>query len=195
MTFQQWEVDIPQAAFCNEMVLNALLGISALNLLSLNPNDLTLALASRRFVDKAVTLHRTALHPLDTQNSEALVIAGVLIAHCSWLLTSAGASQEPYQIDLNTYRLCMSIAALVDKAAPWLLTAVDVKDDVLNPPVLYPRFLRSAANDVDALLLALDDAELSSKEIAACQKAAHQILETCSHIASTPHGNRKWIFT
>lgn len=101
-----WEVEIPQIAFSSELVLNALMGISALHLLSMNPQDHTLALVSGQYLGKALKEHRAAVETMNLRNPEELIIAAVLIAHHHWLSASTNMHQEPYMIDMGTYRFC-----------------------------------------------------------------------------------------
>jgi hypothetical protein len=65
------------------------MGISALHLLSMNPQDHhTLALASGQYLGKALKEHRAAVGTMDLRNPEELIIAAVLIAHHHWLSAS-----------------------------------------------------------------------------------------------------------
>jgi hypothetical protein len=57
------------------------MGISALHLLSMNPQEHTLALVSGQYLGKALKDHRAAVETMDLRNPEELIIAAVLIAH------------------------------------------------------------------------------------------------------------------
>jgi hypothetical protein len=92
-----------------------LLGISALHLLSIKPQDHTLALASGQYLGKTLKEHRAAVETKDLRNPEELIIAAVLIAHHHWLSASTNMYQEPYMIDMGTYRFCQGIQALVTR--------------------------------------------------------------------------------
>jgi hypothetical protein len=87
----------------------------------MNPQDQTLALASGQYLGKALKKHRAAMESMDSHNPEELIIAAILIANHNWLAASTKAYQEPYSVDMGTYRMCQGIIALVEKAAPWLL--------------------------------------------------------------------------
>lgn len=185
----QWEIEIPQVAFSNELVLNAMLGISAVHLLSLNPEDQTLVLASGRYLDKALKQHRAAVEVMDSQNAEALIIAAILIAHHSWLAASTRTYQEPYRVDLGTYRMCQGINALVAKAAPWLLTTARDSSVGANVEVEYlpfPPFLESAQKDMDILLHTLEDESATQEVKDVYAQVADQLMGTYSRIA---HGS------
>jgi hypothetical protein len=80
-----WELDIPQIAWSSEAVLTALLGISALNLFSLNPQDTELAYASKVYYERALNLQRIGVSHLEKQNASTLTVAAILIVHHSWL--------------------------------------------------------------------------------------------------------------
>jgi hypothetical protein len=166
------------------------MGISALHLLSINPQDSSLALASGRYLDKALQQHRAAVESTDYPNPEALIIAAVLIAHHHWLAASTKAYQEPYRVDLGTYRMCQGITALVQKSAPWLLEARDSSASIDNPIEFmpFPCFLKNALDDLDILLEVLEDC--ASQEVKTAHEQAADLLKTTySRIAHGLFGN------
>lgn len=81
-----WKVEIPSIAFTSEPVLNALLGISAWHLWSLNSDDEQLITASRVYFGKALNSQRLALQQSDTKRDlPPVFIASIILAHLSWL--------------------------------------------------------------------------------------------------------------
>jgi len=80
LSHPRWQIDIPQMAFSSEIVLNALLGISAFHLLCLNPSDTSLDLASRKYLHTALVKQRAAMETIDFTNAEPIVVAGILLA-------------------------------------------------------------------------------------------------------------------
>jgi hypothetical protein len=184
-------VEIPQVAFSSELVLNALMGISALHLLAMNPEDHTLALASGRYLGKALKQHRAAMDTMDLYKPEELIIAAILIAHHNWLAASTKAYQEPYSVDMGTYRMCQGIIALVEKAAPWLLETDEgssINIDNKIEYLLFPHFWESALDDIDTLLQTLEDS--GSQEVKdAYEQVADLLRTTYSRIAHGSFGN------
>jgi hypothetical protein len=167
-----------------------LLGISAVHLLSLNPEDQTLVLASGRYLDKALGQHRAALEVMNSQNADPLIIAAILIAHHSWLAASTRTYQEPYKVDLGTYRVCQGINALVAKVAPWILKgARDSSAGIDNEYLPFPHFLKSAQKDMDDLLHTLEDGSASQEVKDVYAQAADQLMATYTRIAHGSFGN------
>jgi Fungal specific transcription factor domain len=185
-------VEIPQIAFSSELVLNALMAISALHLLSMDPQDHTLAWASGKYLGKALQEHRAAVETMDSRNPEALIIAAVLIAHHHWLSASTKMYQEPYMIDMGTYRFCRGIQALVEKVAPWLLTNVEEQVASVNDQIEYlpfPHFLESAEDDINTLLETLDEDDACHEVKCVYTKVAGFLQATYSRIAHGSFGN------
>ena len=115
-----WECDVPQIAFSSDIVLNALLALTALHLHNINPDDQILGRASLTYLDRAVTKHQAALSRVDYGSAEPLLVAAVLIAHHTWLTAHSKDPGERYAIDLRTYHMWNGIKALVQQSQPWL---------------------------------------------------------------------------
>ncbi len=168
------------------------MGISALHLLSMNPQDQALALASGRYLGKALKQHRAAMETMHSVNPEELIIAAILIAHHNWLAASTKAYQEPYQVDMGTYRMCQGITALVEKAAPWLLESDQGFSASIGNQIeylLFPHFLESALEDMETLLHTLEE-DCASQEVKdAYEQAAGLLKATYSRIAHGSFGN------
>jgi len=168
------------------------MGISALHLLSMNPKDRSLALASGLYLGKALREHRTAMEMIDSRDPEELIIAAVLIAHHHWLSASTKMFQEPYMNDMGTYRFCQGIQALVARAAPWLLEAnqgsrVSVDKQIEYLP--FPHFLESGSNDMENLLQSLEGAHISQEVKDTYEQVAAILKATYSRIAHGSFGN------
>ncbi|KAE8445676.1 hypothetical protein EG329_012974 [Mollisiaceae sp. DMI_Dod_QoI] len=181
-----WEVDIPQLAFSNEIVLNALLGIAAFNLLSLNPNDRTLAVAARTYFNKAVVKQRDAVTHVDRQSAEPLLVSAVLLAHQSWLFNYSDEAQ-PRGVDLSTYRMCRGAGLLAEKASPWTpqydflsKLVLKLKDEESEYDIA---FMENVNEDMESLLRALDAKDIEPEGRLVYEGAAADVINTCSLIA------------
>ena len=178
-THPMWEVDVPQIAFSSGIVLNALLGISALNLLSLTPHDQSLALASQSYFHKAVTEHRNALAHVDAHNAEPLLVAAVLIAHHTWLTAHTTSPEEPYKIDLQTYHMCQGIQALLERTTPWLdhyNWPSTAKGKPQVDSVLYNGFLEDALEDMRLISGQFNRDGMTTEDQKAYEAAAEEII-------------------
>ncbi|KAG0652453.1 Sterol uptake control 2 [Hyphodiscus hymeniophilus] len=121
ISHSMWEISIPQLAFSSPVVLDALLGISALHLLALQPGDQSLAVVSRTYFDKAIKGQRDSLCSLSVENAEPLLVGAVLIAHHTWLAQHLIESpHEHYGMSLQTYQMCVGIQTLIRDTTPWL---------------------------------------------------------------------------
>ncbi|KAF8848055.1 hypothetical protein BDZ45DRAFT_754258 [Acephala macrosclerotiorum] len=115
-----WSTDIPRLAFHSELVLSALLGISALHHWALTPEDPTLSYAAGYYFDKAVRNHRIALSNVDKYSAEAVLATAIIICHHTWLSAHRAKSTEAYEIPLQTYHMARGIQVLFDQMYPWL---------------------------------------------------------------------------
>lgn len=111
-----WEVKIPSVAFDSEVVLKALLGISAWHLWAVNPDDQKMKVISRKLFGDAIRLQRAALEQKDTQQLIPRFIAGMIIAHHSWLLSSTDGYSP--RLQLETFYLCNGYRTLGKRLPP-----------------------------------------------------------------------------
>lgn len=168
------------------------MGISALHLLSMNPQDHTLALVSGQYLGKALKEHRAAVETMNLRNPEELIIAAILIAHHHWLSASTNMYQEPYMIDMGTYRFCQCIQALVTKIAPWLSTTNEDACASIDNQIEYlpfPRFLEGASDDLGSLLQTLEEGSASQEVKDVYERVAVFLKATYSRIAHGSFGN------
>lgn len=181
-----WEVDIPRLAFSSDLVLTALLGIAASNLLSLNPNDRSLASASKSYFNKAVQKQCVALNSIGPNTIEPLFVAGAIIAHHHWLLTNSDESQEPYLFDLGTYYMCKGTAALAESTTDLLTKYETLEDNVikhgLDESKYDEEFMKEVLQDMDVLSRVIEkDAKEEDKKV--YLETAAEVVSTCSLIA------------
>ena len=180
-----WEVDVPQMAFSSDIVLNALLGLSALHLMALNPTDPTLGPASKSYFQKAIVKHRNAVAHINSGNAEQILTAAVIIAHHSWL-EKHSHTNDPYEIDLQTYHLCQGTKAILKKIAPlmskfnWIMK-IPTKSN--PPPLLHEGYMASALQDMLAFRTAISRDGVLPEDRTAYESAAEEILKTCSTMA------------
>jgi hypothetical protein len=111
-----WEVEIPSMAFNSEVVLNALLGISAWHLWAVNPIDQKMKFISRNYFGKAIRLQRAALEYSDIRQLTPAFIAGIILAHHSWLLSDTDGYSP--QLQLATFYLCNGYRTLGKQLSP-----------------------------------------------------------------------------
>jgi hypothetical protein len=166
-----WKVKIPSIAFTSEPVLNALLGLSAWHLWSFNPDDKQLITASRVYFGKALSLQRFALQQTDAKNLPPVFIAGIILAHLSWLLSHSDDGADTQFSPLGTYYLCNGFRFLTTKvSADWSKFAFLGLETALETPTQpssQEKFIAQAEQDRGTLLDNIQNAAIDqeSKEV------------------------------
>lgn len=182
-----WDFDIPRIAFSSDVVLNALLGLSALHLRSKTPDDPVLMRASLSYLDKAVTKHQAALARVDEHTAEPLLVAAVLIAHHTWLTAHSKDPGERYNIDLRTYHMCKGIKALVQKLKPWL-EKYDWPSPISNicpiECMTNKAFMLNANHDLDQLSETFNGDGISLEQQVSYEVARKELVAVYKLIAS-----------
>ncbi|KAE9378285.1 hypothetical protein N431DRAFT_328339 [Stipitochalara longipes BDJ] len=115
-----WSIDIPKLAFQSDLVLSALLGISALHHWALTPDDPRLSYAAGFYFDRAIRVHRKALGEVDQASAESVLATAILITHHTWLAAHSDTCNAPYEIHLQTYYMARGIQVLFEQMYPWL---------------------------------------------------------------------------
>jgi len=177
------QVDVPQIAFSSPLVLYAMLGLSALNLSSLIPDDRTLPLAADSYLSKALEQHQEAISHLDPTNAEPVLIAAVLIAHHTFL---AMHINEPYKIEFQNYHMRLGVKVVAQRVAPWLKQyqwPSDEPKDYRGMAIKHINFLRSALYDAEQLLKSLGD-DVREEDRRTYEKASMDFIQNCHMIAS-----------
>jgi len=184
-----WEIDIPQIAFSSEMVLNAVLSISATNLSAEHPEDRTLKLAASSYFQRALALQRATLTHIDHENAQPLIVAAVVNAHNSWLQSHSQDQDKPYIIPFQTFRMCEGSIALYQVVAPLFMK--DVDDHQTNQKQPYDEslpkqpFHQAASESVEKILETLRVANTNAKDYAAYESAAAEVLWGCAAISQS----------
>lgn len=187
-----WDFEIPQVAFSSELVLNALLGLTSLNLYSVNPDDQTLGSSAWTYFQKAVVLQRKALDAMERRNAEPMIIAAILLAHYNWLACCSEENPHPKKLEVETYNMCKGILNLAQESGPCLEKYSAIPEVVVEIPPgssLDQHFMDLAAEDMDALLKSLESRSISPKDKNACRKFADEVMQIYKLIASGSRDN------
>ncbi|PVH72356.1 hypothetical protein DL98DRAFT_470538 [Cadophora sp. DSE1049] len=187
-----WDFEIPQVAFSSELVLNALLGLTSLNLLSLNPDDQTLSSSAWSYFNKAVVLQRTALDAMDRRNAEPMIITAVLLAHYNWLASCSEDNPHPKKLEVETYNMCKGILNLAQESGPCLEKYSAIPEVVVELPPgssLDQNFMDLAVEDMETLLRSLEFRNIHQEDKDACQKFADEVMQIYTLIASGSKDN------
>lgn len=183
-----WSKDVPRLAFQSELVLNALLGISALHLKALAPDDQTLSQAAASYFNKAIQTHRIALSTVDKESSEAVLATAIIICHHTWIAGHSSLPDEPYEIPLQTYHMARDIRALFDQMCPWLSGSPYLWYIQKQPaseifaPCPSDHWIRRVEEDLLRIAKTFNSDEVSAENKTVYEKAAEEILSMCHAI-------------
>ncbi|KAH6674159.1 hypothetical protein B0J14DRAFT_665774 [Halenospora varia] len=111
---------LQRLTFHSDLVLSAMLGISALHLSALTPTDSILAYSSRHYLDHAVGKHQIALINVEEHNVESLLATVIPICDHTWLASHSTALNESYTLPLQTYHLARGVQVLFEQMCPTL---------------------------------------------------------------------------
>ncbi|KAF4636983.1 hypothetical protein G7Y89_g1081 [Cudoniella acicularis] len=184
-----WSIDIPQLAFSSDLVLSAMLGISALHLSALTPEDPKLAYSARHYFDQAVSKHRMALSHIEEHNAESLLATAILICHHTWLASHSTALDEPYSLPLQAYYMARGIKVLFEQMWPsirnscylWFANVQPIPEEIVRSPHSDP-FLMSVEQDLAELSRTFDAPDTSLDRRETYEKAATEIISISTSI-------------
>jgi hypothetical protein len=180
-----YDVNVPQLAFSSPSVLHALLGVSAVHLLALTPNDRTLERASRFYFYKALQQHREALVNLENQDAETLLAVAVLIVYHTWLSEDVNGCENPRAVDLRTYRMCKGLEALSKRSSP-RTEGLDSLPNREKPPLRRSpnkEFLQSVQGDMAVLSATFHTHDVPLEDTLVYERVSEEYLKCCSSIA------------
>ena len=192
-----WAIGIPQLAFHSDLVLSALLGISALHLWALSPNDEHVAHAGRYYFDLAVRNHRLALSNADSHTAESLLATAILITHHTWLAAHCPAPGQPYELPLQTYYMARGIQALIEQMWPslkgsgylWYVEQQPIEE--VSDEGYENAFLAGVKNDLAALEMTFDDEDVPVSDKEVYQTTVKELISMCKSICTAAPAN--WI--
>jgi hypothetical protein len=189
-----WSLDIPRLAFQSELVLNALLGISALHHSALTPDDPIFSHAAGFYFDKAVRYHRRALATVDKSSSEAVLATAIIICHHTWISGHSAPFGEPYEIPLQAYYMARGIQALFEQMWSWLSGSAylwyvekepiseSIHDFPLDP------WMESYQNDLSRLSKTFEDDSVFAKDKTIYEKTVEELSSMCYAIGIMRYG-------
>ena len=184
-----WEINIPQLAFTSPIVLDALLSISALHLLALQPGDQSLAFASRLYFSKALKKQRDSVTNINAENAEPLLVGAVLIAHHTWLAAHiTGSPNDRYDMALQTYLMCQGIQTLIQNAWPWLqqYTFTPEKIELEEDAAQKTGFLKLALEDMASISAHFYEDGVPPEDSDAYNRTANEIRTVYSLLTHEP---------
>ncbi|KAH8901330.1 hypothetical protein GQ53DRAFT_707658 [Thozetella sp. PMI_491] len=107
-----WQRIIPQLSFESELILNPMLTLSALHLHSYLPNDSTVSVALRQYLDRTLVNQRQALLNPTGGPVEQLLLSAVLLCHIHWLLAHKCQTDEQYELPLQVFKTMEGVGVI-----------------------------------------------------------------------------------
>jgi hypothetical protein len=166
-----WDLDIPQTAFGSDLVMSALLAISALHLRNLTPDDPDLTYAAGHYFGHAVRKYRPALAHITEPLAEPVLMTAMIVGFYTWLVSWTPNVGTPYVLPLQSFYLIRGVFDILMEVGPWVKSAnlqwlyeQPPVEDINNPPTTP--FLVSYHLDRERLMKTLDDSiSLEDKEV------------------------------
>jgi hypothetical protein len=137
-----WAATIPSLAFECSYIYSAILGIAALHLLSLSPDDVALKAATYQYIDETVSAHREEISSVDSSNSLNLFTTSLLLTiHAKLRSRYEANTSVPYTLPINYFILQNGVQYLWNQTTEW---SSGVKAYIncyaeLVPPLAPPR--------------------------------------------------------
>ena len=179
-----WDLDIPQVAFGSDLVMSALLAISALHLRCLTPDDPDLTNAPGHYFGQAVRKYRPALAHLTEPMAEPVIMTAMIIAFYSWLVSWTPNPGAPYTLPLQSFYLIRGVAEILLEVGDWIKSTnlkwlyepppVEDLDDPASTPFLVAYHL-----DRERLMKTFDDS-ISPEDKAVYIAAVDYITSICN---------------
>ncbi|KAI1817416.1 hypothetical protein GGS20DRAFT_582552 [Poronia punctata] len=187
-TKELWLDKAPQMAFRSDMLLDAIMTISAMHLQDLSPGDPKLPMVITHYLDRTLAKHRYNLAHPDPGMIGPMVLTAFLVCVTSWLLTHRSSlASEPYRIPVNVFAFTRGCCTLQRKHSTglrglitkptyresgiWELVSKENVDMCHHPAMLGVR------RDLDELLEGFDVASMPPTE------------------AKTYHSTREYVIT
>jgi hypothetical protein len=157
-----WNDDIPQAAFGSDLVLSALLAISALHLRNLTPDDPELIYAAGHYFGQAVRKYRPALTHITEPMAEPLLMTAMIIGFYTWSVSYMPNPGTPYALPLQSFYLIRGVFDILIEVGGWIkstnlgwLYEPPPIEDLNDPATTH--FLVTYHQDKDRFMKTFDD--------------------------------------
>jgi hypothetical protein len=190
-----WSVKIPSIAFEFPYVYSAMLGVAALHLLTLKPEDAPLEAAAYYYMD--VSTHREEIARLDAGNSQALLANSMLITlHAKLRSRCLSTNTSPYVPNLDIFHLQRGVEHLMN-ATKSIIGVSPIHEFLeITPEPDYKTYIPSRSpqfriSDDTPFQLTTEDPKISPER----QEIYHQTLSYFSPIkeALQTGGEPEWI--
>jgi hypothetical protein len=121
-----WDIDIPQTAFGSDVVLSALLAISALHLRGIAPDDPDLTYAAGHYFGQAVRKYRPALAHITEPMAEPLLMTAMIVGFYTWSVSYTPNPGTPYTLPLQSFYLIRGVFEILMEVTGWIKSQVVV---------------------------------------------------------------------
>lgn len=116
-----WGTTVPSIAFKYKSVYDAVLGIAALHLLSLNPEDTTLRTAAFHYIDASISSQRREVSQIKPSNAHSLLATAILLAiHAMLRSHYLKTSTAPYAPPLDFFYLIEGVRHIVSATRQYI---------------------------------------------------------------------------
>jgi hypothetical protein len=187
-----WDLDVPQTAFGSDLVMSALLAISALHLRFLTPDDPDLTYAAGHYFGQAVRKYRPALAHITEPLAEPVLMTAMIVGYYTWLVSWTPNPGTPYTMPLQSFYLIRGVFDILMEVGPWIKSS-NLKWVFVQPPVedlddpASTPFLVTYHLDRERFMKTLDDS-ISPEDKAVYVAGINYITSICNAIAKGAPG-------
>lgn len=187
-----WDLDVPQTAFGSDLVMSALLAISALHLRFLTPDDPDLTYAAGHYFGLAVKKYRPALAHITEPLAEPVLMTAMIVGYYTWLVSWIPNPGAPYTMPLQSFYLIRGVFDILMEIGPWI-KSTNLKWLFIQPPVedlddpASTPFLVAYHLDRERLMKTLDDS-ISPEDKAVYIAGINYITSICNAITKGAPG-------
>ena len=172
-----WAVDF-------EYLLDALMGITALHVYTLNPTDHTVSLSADFYNGRAAAKYRDALSDINQTTAGPIVTTALLIAFMSKIVPRINAANKPYQLPLELFFLQRGIQVTQQEALPYIRETLLFKVIFGSMPVINnvpavddpTNLTEDAIQDTANIRQQMQTEQLPFEGRAACESALSYVL-------------------
>lgn len=189
-----WDEDIPQAAFGSDLVLSALLAISALHLRNLTPDDPDLTYAAGHYFGQAVRKYRPALAHITEPMAEPLIMTAMIVGYYTWVVSYTPNPGTPYTLPLQSFYLIRGVFDILMEVGGWIksknlgwLYEQPPVEDLDHPATTH--FLATYHHDKDRFMKTFDDS-LSREDKEVYVAGVNYITSICNALAKGAPANQ-----
>jgi len=180
-----WTEDVPQWAFKFDFLLDSLLGLTAIHMYTMRPQESQLLAEAYKYYAEAANKYRRALSGINEETAGPILATSLFIGFQSKIVPRLHAANEPhYRLPIGFFLLQRGVPTTYKAVAPFLqghrmmiimFASMPPVEEVLNceDDAFLPD---DVANDRDKMLHALASMLMTDEAVAVCRTTFAYVL-------------------